>query len=167
MCLFRKEAINQIRFVNELKSGGEDNLFMFEAIGTIKNFVQLDQITIYHQKSTVSITQNRFNPLLVLRFLLVIPYIYKKYASDPDVDKRQLKWVYKKTSRTAYRVLVLSTIRKNQHIQMARDILLQLQGTLAMAEISRYWSPRQRMFAHLFIKNHIAMMKALKWLMYP
>ena len=166
LCLFKKSSIENIRFLEELWSGGEDNLFLFDVVSQIKNFVQISDVVACHRYSKTSVTLNCYNPALFIRISeITIPYIYKKYVLDPNVDKRLLWWVYHKKANTMYRYLVRNTIRKNDDIKyqkMARDILLKFQGTPEFKEVVNWWSFRQKIFYQLFIKEKYKLLRIFR-----
>lgn len=160
-CLFRHTAIKNIRFVEALRSGREDNLFTYEVIAKIKNFVQIESIVACHRHSKSSIMLSGYKPVQIKMFDTAIPYVYRKYALDPTIDKRLLWWVYHKESYGAYRFLIRNTIRSNQQnlILLAREILLKYENTPEFAEIKKRWSVRQKMFFRLFINEHYQLLR--------
>jgi len=166
-CLFKRSTITDIRFVETLRAGGEDNLFMFDAVSKIKNFVQIDDIVACHRFSKISITLNGFNMYLINMFDTIIPYVYNKYALDKSVDKRLLWWVYRKESYAVYRILVRNTTRINDrnYQKKAKELLLKYKGTPELNEIMKRWSLRQKMFFHLFMNEHFNILAKFKTFM--
>jgi glycosyltransferase involved in cell wall biosynthesis len=160
-CLFKRVAIDGIKFVEDLRGGGEDNLFMFEVVGTIKNFVQIDNITACHRRSKTSVTLNGCNPLLIKMFETIVPYIYKNYAIVENIDKRLSRWVYRKESYSVYRILIRDTIRANrpEFLDMARDTLRKMFGTPEFDEITKRWSFRQKIIFRLFIDGKYGILR--------
>jgi glycosyltransferase involved in cell wall biosynthesis len=163
-CLFKRAAIQDLRFVESLRAGGEDNLFMFEAVNKIKNFVQIEDIVACHRFSKISITLNGFNMYLINMFDTIIPYIYTKYAMDKSVDKRLLWWVYRKESYAVYRILVRNTIRINdiKYQSKSRDLFLKFVGTPELKEVMKRWTFRQKIFFHLFMNEQYSVLRKLK-----
>lgn len=163
-CLFKRSAIKDVRFIETLRAGGEDNLFMFEAVSKIKNFVQIEDIIACHRFSKISITLNGFNMYLINMFETIIPYIYTKYALDKSVDKRLLWWVYRKESYAVYRILVRNTIRINdiKYQRKSRELLLKFVGTPELKEIMKRWTLRQKVFFHLFMNERYTVLSKLK-----
>ena len=166
-CLFKRSVIKNIRFVEELRAGGEDNLFMFEVVSKIKNFVQIDDIVACHRFSKISITLNGFNPVLIRNFDTMIPYIYKKYAVAENIDKRLLWWVYHKVSYSTYRFLIRDTVRKGgvEHRSLAKEILLRHNGTPELNKIMKLWSFRQKIFCRLFMNEKYKDLRFFKMIM--
>lgn len=150
MCLYKKSAIKDIRFLEELRSGGEDNLFMFDVVAKIKNFVQITEIVACHRYSKTSVTLNGYKPTLYFNIVkILVPYVYQKYALDKTIDKRLLWWVYRKASYAVYRYLIRDVVRKNKditHQKQARQILLEFEDTPEFSEIVKRWNFRQRFF---------------------
>lgn len=163
-CLFKRSAINDVRFIETLRAGGEDNLFMFEAVSKIKNFVQIDDIIACHRFSKISVTLNGFNMYLINMFETIIPYIYNKYALDKNIDKRLLWWVYRKESYAVYRILVRNTIRINdiKYQKKSRDLLLKFIGSPELDEVMKRWSFRQKVFFQLFMNEQYPVLRKLK-----
>lgn len=162
MCLFKKSILKNVQFIEELRSGGEDFLFTFDVVGKIKNFVQISDVVACHRYSKTSVTLNGYKPQLFFEISeIVIPYIYQKYALDSNIDKRLLRWVYRKESYAAYRFLVRNIIRKDVGVKaqnQANEILQKLVGTPAFSEVLKNWNFRQQIFFRLVLneKYHIA-----------
>jgi len=167
-CLFKRDAIKNVRFVDDLRAGGEDNLFMFETISKIKNFIQVDNIVACHRYSKTSATLNGYNQTLIKMFETIVPHIYKNYAVIENVDRRMLRWVYRKESYAVYRILMRNTIRANQQIflEMARETLQKMRGTPEFDEITKWWSFRQKIIFHLFINGKFSILKKLRMFMW-
>lgn len=163
-CLFKRSAINDVRFIETLRAGGEDNLFMFEAVSKIKNFVQINDIIACHRFSKISVTLNGFNMFLINMFDTIIPYIYNKYALDKNIDKRLLWWVYRKESYAVYRILVRNTIRINdiKYQKKSRELLLKFIGTPELDEVMKRWSFRQKVFFRLFMNEQFTVLRKFK-----
>jgi glycosyltransferase involved in cell wall biosynthesis len=163
-CLFKRDAIEGVRFVEGLRAGGEDNLFMFEAVSKIKNFIQIDDITACHRYSKTSVTLNGFNPSLINMFEIIVPYIYKNYALAENIDKRLLRWVYRKESYAVYRFLIRNTIRLNRRdvLDSARKILQKMYKTPEFEEITKRWSLRRKMIFRLFIDGEFGILRKLR-----
>lgn len=162
LCLFKKSIIENIKFLEDLCSGGEDSLFMFDVVSHIKDFVQINDIIACHRYSKTSITLNSYNSAIFIRISEInIPYIYHKYALDPNIDKRLLWWVYHKRSNSIYRYLIRNAIRKNniEYQKKARDILLKFRGTPELKEVVNRWSFRQKIFYQLFIKEKYKLLR--------
>ena len=166
-CLFRRSAIKNARFLEDLRAGGEDNLFMFDVISKINNFVQINDIVTCHRFSKTSITLNGFNPSLIKMFETIVPFIYIKYALDKNIDKRLLWWVYRKESYAVYRFLIRDTIRTGsaEHRILSREILLKLQGTAGLNEIVKRWNCRQKIFYRLFMREKYNTLKKISFFM--
>jgi glycosyltransferase involved in cell wall biosynthesis len=167
-CLFRRDTIRNVRFVEDLRAGGEDNLFMFEAVGAIKNFVQIDNITACHRYSKTSATLNGYNSTLIKMFETIVPYVYKNYRMVENIDKRMLRWVYRKESYAVYRILIRNTIRlyDQNYLSMARDVLLKLNGTPEFDEIIKRWNFLQKAYFRLFINGKFDTLRKLKIFMH-
>jgi glycosyltransferase involved in cell wall biosynthesis len=156
MCLFKKSTLTDVKFVEELRSGGEDFLFTFDAVSKIKNFVQISDVVTCHRYSKISVTLNGYKPQLFFEISkIVIPYIYHKYKLDSNIDKRLLRWVYCKESYAAYRFLIRNLIKKNyiDSLSEATNILLNMIDTPAFNEVLKYWNFRQKIFFRLVINE--------------
>jgi hypothetical protein len=167
MCLFKRDAIKDIFFVDELQAGGEDNIFMFDVISKIKNFVQIDGITACHRFSKTSAMLNGYNPRMIKMFEVIVPYIYKRYAIVKITDKRILRWISRKESYAVYRMLIRDTIRvyDQKYLNMARDTLLKLNGTAEFREITRRWNFLQKTYFRLFIDGNFGLLRKIKLFM--
>jgi glycosyltransferase involved in cell wall biosynthesis len=166
-CLFRHSAVRSIRFVESLRSGREDNLFMYEAVANISNFVQIDNVVAFHRHSKSSIMLSGYKPVQIEMFNTAIPYIYQKYATAKNIDKRLLRWVYNKESYAVYRFLVRNTIRSDQKnlILLAREILLKYENTPEFREIKKRWSFRQEVFFRLFMGEQYKVLRVFRIIM--
>lgn len=156
MYMVKKSSIPNIEFLEELRSGGEDNLFTFDVVGAIKNFVQIDCIVACHRKSKISVTLNGYKPKLFIEISrIIIPYIYEKYALDSHIDKRLLWWVYRKESYAVYRFLIRNLIRRNdiEHLKQSREYLLKVKDAPEFKAIHSRWNLRRRMFYQLVMKE--------------
>jgi len=165
LCLFKRETIGSVRFVEELRAGGEDNLFMFDIIRKIKNYVQIDDITACHRFSATSVTlSGRLHPALVKMYGTIIPYVYKNYTLADGIDKRLLKWIYNWEARNAYRFLIRKPIHKNKPelLETAREILVKFNNTPEFNEIMKRWSFRKRFFFQLFVRQKYETLRKLK-----
>lgn len=165
MCLYKTSVLKDIRFHDKLRAGGEDFLFTFDVVGKIKSFVQITDVVACHRRSKISVTQNGYNaPLFFNISKIVIPYIYEKYALDKNIDKRLLRWVYRKEAYAAYRFLVRNPIRVNEiiHLRSAREILLKMNGTPEFKEVFKRWNFRQQFFFKLFINGKYDLIKKLE-----
>lgn len=166
-CLFRHSAVRNIRFVESLRSGREDNLFMYEVVANIKNFVQIDSVVACHRRSKSSVMLSGYKPVQIKMFDTAIPYIYQKYAVEKNIDKRLLWWVYHKESYGVYRFLVRNTIRSKQQnlILLAREIFLKYQNAPEFIEIKKRWSIRQKIFFRLFMNEQYKILRIFSFLM--
>jgi glycosyltransferase involved in cell wall biosynthesis len=163
-CLFRHSAVENIRFVESLRSGREDNLFMYEAVASIRNFVQLDSVVACHRRSKSSVMLRGYKPVQIKMFDTAIPYVYQKYGAVQNIDKRLLWWVYHKESYGVYRFLIRNTIRSNQQnlILLAREILLKYKNTPALTEIKKRWGFRQKLFFWFFMNEHYKFLRIFR-----
>jgi glycosyltransferase involved in cell wall biosynthesis len=165
MCLFKRSVLEDIKFLETLRAGGEDFLFTFDVIAKINNFVQITDIVACHRYSKISVTLNGYKPQLFFNISeIIIPYIYQKYALDKNIDKRLLWWVYRKESYAIYRFLIRNPIRfyDEVHLNKARKILLKLEGSIEFEEILKRLNFRQRAFYRLFLKGKFETIKKLE-----
>ena len=168
LCLFKRETIASIRFVEELRAGGEDNLFMFEVVRRIKDYVQIDSIVACHRKATTSVTLGgKLHPALVTMYGTIIPYVHQNYTLDHTVDKRLLSWVYNWAARNSFRFLIRKPIHSydSELLETARKILVRYYRSPEFHEIYRRWGARRRIFFHLFIRGKYAILRKLKVLL--
>ena len=164
-CLFKKSVLDDVRFFEKLHSGGEDYLFMFDVVGKIKNFVQIQDVVACHRRSKISFKLSSHRPKSLINISeIVIPYIYQKYALNKNIDKRLLWWVYHKEAYAVYRFLIRDTIRKSdiKHQKKAREVLLKFDNTPEFNEIKKRWSFRQKIFFRLFLNEKIEILKVFK-----
>ncbi len=165
MCLFKKTALTNVRFVDELRSGGEDFLFTFDAVANIKSFVQITDVVACHRYSKISVTLNGYKPQLFFGISeVVIPYIYQKYALDTNIDKRLLWWVYHKESYAVYRFLIRNIVRRTDlnSYHQATEILKSVVDTPAFNEISKRWNFRQKIFLKLMLNKKYKLARKIK-----
>ena len=149
MCLFKRSVLKDIRFHEELHSGGEDNLFTFDVVANIKNFVQISDVVACHRYSKISVTLNSYNPMLFINISkIIIPHIYQKYALNPNVDKRLIWWVYRKQSYAVYRFLIRINDKNAQNL--SNKLIRELENSPEFKEIVKRWKFRQKIFYHLF-----------------
>ncbi len=167
-CLYRHSAIKGIRFLESLRSGREDNLFMYEVVANIKNYVQIDSVVACHRRSSSSVMLGGYRPVQIQMFDIAIPYVYQKYAMDTTIDKRLLWWVYHKESYAVYRFLIRNSIRSNQDnlILLAREVFLKYKDTPELEEIKKRWSYRQVLFYKLFMKKQYKLLRFFRILMF-
>jgi glycosyltransferase involved in cell wall biosynthesis len=167
-CLFRRSAIGDIRFLESLRSGREDNLFMYEVVASIKNYVQIDSIVACHRNSGSSVMLGGYRPVQIHMFDIAIPHVYHKYAAAKNIDKRLLWWVYHKESYGVYRFLIRNTIRSNQQdlMLLAREIFLKYENTPELNEIKKRWSLRQIIFFRLFMNEQYKLLRFVRPLMF-
>jgi len=167
MCLFKKTALTNVRFVDALRAGGEDFLFTFDAVANCNNFVQITDVVACHRHSKISVTQNGYKPELFFGICeVVIPYIYQKYAQDSNIDKRLLWWVYHKESYAVYRFLIRNVLKKNnqESLHQANTILTRWIGTAEFKEILKRWNYRQKLFLQLLLNEKYSMAKKFNFL---
>jgi len=165
MCLFKKSKLTDVKFVDELRSGGEDFLFTFDAVANIKSFVQITDVVACHRRSKISVTQNGYKPTLFFEISqVVIPYIYEKYALDSNIDKRLLWWVYRKESYAVYRFLIRNVLKQTdiEIYKKATEILLSLVDTPAFNEVKKRWNFRQKIFYRLFVSQQYDLARKFK-----
>jgi len=159
LCMFRASAIKGIRFPNELRNGGEDNMFMLEAMDRVKNYVQSDAIKYLHRRSTTSTTLNKkvMSISLIDRFFHGIPLLaaYSKKCRRHD----WCDYIYKKETNRMYKTLVRDVVRKNQHIERSREIL----GSIVDTPVFRpeYLNFKYRAYLWLFMRGHVRLLKVL------
>lgn len=102
-----------------------------------------------------------YKPVQIKMFDTAIPYVYQKYATAQNVDKRLLWWVYHKESYGVYRFLVRNTIRSGQQdlILLAREIFLKYKNTPAFSEIRKRWGFRHKFFFWLFMNEQYKILR--------
>ncbi|MDR1544608.1 MAG: glycosyltransferase [Prevotellaceae bacterium] len=165
-CLFKRSAIEEVRFLEELRAGGEDFLFTFDTVAKIKNFVQIDDIAACHRQSKISTTLNGYKPDFFFNICeIVVPYIYRKYAENRQIDKRLRWWVYHKEAYAVYRFLVRNMFRRtcsNADKKRASEILNKINNTPEFQELIKYLNFRQKFFLKLFLKEKFALAQKLK-----
>lgn len=164
MCLFKRSCLQNIRFYEALKSGGEDNLFIFDVIANINKFVQISDVVACHRFSKISTTLNGFNPALYFSIAdIIIPYIHQKYLGE-GIDKRLTRWVYYKQSRVVYKFLIKVPIRNYNidRLREARLVLKKHESTDAFCEIYKRWNIKKKLVYMLFMKQKFETIKQFK-----
>jgi glycosyltransferase involved in cell wall biosynthesis len=167
-CLFRRSAISELRFLEALRSGREDNLFMYEVVASIRNYVQIDCVVAYHRRSSSSVMLGGYRLVQIQMFDIAIPHIFHKYAVANDIDKRLRWWVYHKESYGVYRFLIRDSIRSNQInlMLLAREILIKYNNTPEFNEIKKRWGLRQLFFYKLFMHEQYRVLRFFRILMF-
>jgi len=165
MCLFRRKILDNVRFVDDLRSGGEDFLFTFDVVANISSFVQISDVVACHRHSKISVTLNGYKPRLFFDISkIVVPYIYNTYALNKSIDRRLLRWVYHKEAYAVYRFLIRNIIKlnKTEFQNEATDILQSMQGKPEFLFIEKYWNLRQRFFCKLMLNKKYTLASKLK-----
>jgi glycosyltransferase involved in cell wall biosynthesis len=159
-CLFRHSAIKDIRFIENLHTGRENKFFMYEAIASVKSYVQIDSIVLYERLSKRGVPRN--SEAYIKMFDTSIPYLYQKYTLDTNTDHRLALWIYQNEASDTYR-LVRDTVRSGeQHlIRLARATLANFADTPELLEILNRWGPRQRWFYRIFMKERFQTLRLL------
>lgn len=159
VCLFKRDVIKNIRFIPGLRSGGEDNMFMAQVIDKISNFVQTDNVALFHKKSDISTTLNGFKPVLIERFLVTTPLVHQNYVIK-NCDDIWSKYIARKETRSIYYV-VKRCIFKNQHIKLAQKIFGKLHNENLIQ--TQYLDYRQKLIFKLFLGGYEKLLRIFKW----
>ncbi|MCL2737802.1 MAG: glycosyltransferase family 2 protein [Alphaproteobacteria bacterium] len=159
LCMFRATAIKGIRFPKDLRAGGEDNVFMLEAIDRVRNYVQSNAIKYLHRRSAISTTLNKkVMPIsLVERFIYGMPIL----AAFSRKCRRSewCEYIYRKETRRMYKTLVRNVVRKNQHIERSREVLGQIIDTPVFRP--EYLNIKSRAYLRLFMNGHVRLLKII------
>ncbi len=160
ICMFRRDVIKNVRFIPELRSGSEDSMFMAAMLEKIKNFVQIVNGALYYRKSEISTTFSGFKPVLIERFLITTPFVYKNYVIGKTSDDIWSAYIARKETRLIYYMLKRCII-KNKNIELARKIFRELNDKKYIQ--MQYLDMRQRMIFKLFIDGHVKLLRMLRF----
>lgn len=123
LCLFRKDFLSEIRFFEPLKSGAEDNLFMFEVFNKLQSFIQIENVVCLHRKSLTSSTQNGFklHHIITIKSASIRFFeLLKQYNSTLS------NFIIKKQMRNFFRGSIYKSLDNNLYLpetqQMISDI---------------------------------------------
>ena len=154
LCLFRREFLNDIRFYEPLKSGAEDNIFMFEVFNKIQTFVQCQNLVCMHRKSLTSTTQNG----LKLSHIHTIELAIAKFKDLTDKNNNSLsQFIYKKQIRNFFRGSVYKSIESKKYISETQQMLQK-----TYPDIKHLLKLKHKLIVYLFIQNRIKAAEIVK-----
>ena len=124
-CVYKMETIKNIRFVEEVKYGGEDILFNLETIRRGARIGKIDYIAYCHykrfgQSTSTKFSQNRIDSLLscLNQEKIIMQDVYGEDSS---------KFISK--SEAYYLGGIISLITKSNNLPIMKDILMQMEYT--------------------------------------
>ncbi|MDD3078753.1 MAG: glycosyltransferase [Paludibacter sp.] len=147
LCLFKKEILSDIRFYEPLKSGAEDNIFMFEVFNKISEFIQSQNIVCLHRKSLTSTTQNG----LKLSHIRTIEIATNKFNELVSINTNKLsRYLYKKQMRNFFHGSVYKSLESEKFIIETQDMLKKI-----YPDIKHVLKLKHKIIAYFFIRNKI------------
>ena len=155
-CCFKKDAIKNILFNEDLFAGGEDNLFMARVIDDIKNFAQSEDVCVYHRQSAVSTSLGGFSPFMMKKYAVSAPWLYEYFKGRKDGWAKFVQW---REMVNMYRH-VMQAVVENCNIGLARETIGSFYNTPAMQR--RYLNIKQKILLALFMRGRIGLVKILK-----
>lgn len=147
LCLFNRDFLSNIRFYEPLKSGAEDNIFMFDVFNKIQSFVQCDNIVCLHRKSLTSTTQNGFK----LSHIQTIEIAVSKFVELTKNNHNQLsRYLFKKQMRNFFRGSVYKSLETREHTIETQEMLQRI-----YPHIKHVLKIKHRIITYLFSRNNI------------
>jgi glycosyltransferase involved in cell wall biosynthesis len=157
VCLFRRDFLSDIRFYEPLKSGAEDNIFMFEVFNKIHTFVQSQNVVCMHRKSLTSSTQNGFK----LAHVQTIELAACKWKELKSKKNNSLShYIYKKQMRNFFHGSVYKSIETKQFIPETQAMLQKI-----YPDIKHILKFKHKLIAYLFSRNKIKTAEIVKKLL--
>jgi glycosyltransferase involved in cell wall biosynthesis len=147
LCLFNRNFLSDIRFYEPLKSGAEDNIFMFDVFNKIQSFVQSDNIVCLHRKSLTSTTQNGFK----LSHIHTIEMAVSKFIELTKNNNNQLsRYLFKKQMRNFFRGSVYKSLETREHTIETQEMLQRI-----YPHIKHILKIKHRIITYFFSRNNI------------
>jgi hypothetical protein len=154
LCLFKRDFLSDIRFYEPLKSGAEDNIFMFDVFNRLQTFVQSQNLVCLHRKSLTSTTQNG----LKLSHLKTIELAVSKFNELTIKNNNELsRYLYKKQMRNFFRGSVYKSLESRQYIHETQEMLQKI-----YPDIKQVLKFKHRIIAYFFAQNKINIALFLK-----
>ena len=154
VCLFRRDFLSDIRFYEPLKSGAEDNIFMFEVFNKIQAFIQSQNVVCLHRKSLTSSTQNGFK----LAHVQTIELATTKFKELTDKKNNSLSdYIYKKQMRNFFHGSVYKSVETKQFIPETQAMLQKI-----YPDIKHILKMKHKLIAYFFSRNKIKMAEIVK-----
>jgi glycosyltransferase involved in cell wall biosynthesis len=147
LCLFNREFLADIRFYEPLKSGAEDNIFMFEVFNRIQTFVQCQNLVCLHRKSLTSTTQNGFRLSHVHSIEIAVAKFYELTKRN---NNKISHYLYIKQMRNFFRGSVYKSIETKQYIIETQEMLQRV-----YPKIKPVLKLKHRLVSYFFIHNKI------------
>lgn len=154
LCLFRRDFLTNIRFYEPLKSGAEDNIFMFEVFHKLDTFAQSRNYVCLHRKSLTSTTQNGFK-LSHINTIELAVFKFKELTSAKNNNLS--RFIYKKQMRNFFHGSVYKAIESKQYIPETQQMLSKI-----YPDIKPVIKIKHKIIAHLFLRNKIRVAEFLK-----
>ncbi|HLP04785.1 MAG TPA: glycosyltransferase [Paludibacter sp.] len=147
LCLFRRDFLNGIRFYPQLKSGAEDNIFMFEVFNRVQALVQCQNLVCLHRKSLTSTTQNGFKLSHVQTIELAVGKFHELLVEN---DNQLSRYLFKKQMRNFFRGSVYKSLETKQYIVETQEMLHRIYPC-----IKPVLKLKHRLMAYFFARNNI------------
>lgn len=147
LCLFNREFLSGIRFYEPLKSGAEDNIFMFEVFNRIQTFVQCQNLVCLHRKSFTSTTQNGFKLSHIQSIELAVEKLYELTNRN---NNQLSRYLFKKQMRNFFRGSVYKSLETKQFMVETQQMLQRI-----YPDIKHVLKFKHRLIAHFFTHNKI------------
>lgn len=157
LCLFKKELLQNIRFYEPLKSGAEDNIFMFEVFNKVQNFIQSQNLICLHRKSLTSTTQNG----LKLHHIKTIESATLKFRELLNKNDNALsRLLFRKQMRNFFHGSVYKSLESDLYITETQEMLRRI-----YPDIRHILKPKHKAIAFYFMRNKIKTARILKKIM--
>lgn len=158
MCLFRKELVKTVRFPTQLRSGGEDLIFMPEIADNMKNFVQSDAVLYFHRRSKISTTRSGFSKSMITHLSVTTPVLFARYMDNPR-HKRFTDYIFYKQVRAIYYGAFKRSLQENTHIDLAMSVLRELRDAGVMPW--KYINWKRRIYMNIFMSGRVGLARFL------
>lgn len=147
LCLFKRDFLDDIRFYEPLKSGAEDNVFMFEVFIRVQSLIQSQNVICLHRKSKISTMQNglKINHLDAIK--LAVPKFYELTQVSNNPLSRHL---YKRQMRNFFRGFVYKSLDSNVLVKEAQAML-----QITYSYIQPSLKLKHRIVAYFFVRNRL------------
>ena len=154
LCLLKKDFLKSNRFYEPLKSGAEDNIFMFEIFNKAKDLVQSQNVVCLHRKSLTSTTQNG----LKLSHLKSIELAVQRFSELIKVNDNNLsRYIYKKQMRNFFRGSVYKSLDSRLYLTETQEMLMKI-----YPDIKQVLKMKHKIVAYFFIRSKFRLAKILK-----
>jgi glycosyltransferase involved in cell wall biosynthesis len=154
LCLFKKDFLDDVRFYEPLKSGAEDNIFMFEVFNKLQNFVQSRNVVCLHRKSLTSTMQNG----LKLSHIHTIETASRRFKTLMDNNDHKIsRYLYKRQMRNFFRSSVYKSLESKQFLAETCTMLQKI-----YPDIKPILKLKYRIISYFYLRNQFGVALFLK-----